>query len=1358
MDKDTRKVLKTMVEKCRGLLEESISQMLQGHFGIYLEKKAGLTIDPTERMSHLSEEDVTYREQVLVHLEHIKASGFKDPDALSQLIREVAFTHLNRLCAFKMMEARGLIRETVTRGLDSQGFMFYLRDKPADEKLWSGGEKETAYRHYLLWLAESFAEEIRPLFSVNDPANRLYPPHRIIDQVLSLINSIELKDIWIEDETIGWVYQYFTPKELRDKARKESQAPRNSYELAFRNQFYTPRYVVQFLTDNTLGRIWYDMRKGDTVLKDKCEYLVCRPNEVFLAEGVAVPDTEGDLSELSQEDLLRQPYYIAHRPKKDPREIKILDPAAGSGHFMLYCFDLLEEIYVEAYDDPNLGPALKSDFGSVEDLKKAIPGLILGNNLHLIDIDRRATQIAALALWLRSQRAYQAQGLKDSNRPKIKRANIVCAEPMPGEDDLLEEFCSKLEPKLLGQLVKDIFEKMKLAGEAGALIRVDDELKEAIAGARSLWQREFERAKDRSGNELLFSASEMEAARRPSLQETLLFDISGISNEEFWIQAESRTLQALRAYASEAQNGRHFRLGLFADDIEQGFALIDLTRSVFDVVLMNPPYGDTPPLTRAYLKMAYDLGRPDVYMCFVLRAFALLSDVGMLGALTSRTFMTLQFFETMRKQLLRNETGLAILADLGGGVLDAATVETCAWVANKSVPLETRDGSSVFINAVNAQDPAAVLKGTSKSILNQCLKGVVFVRSWNWISALPGLVFSYWLPHSVRRAFVHYPPFDPQYSMDTGLERSKPTIQVAVRQGLIPGDFFRFGRLSWEVPIGTCGSKQKWSWSCKGGEFSKYYAGEDIVLLWENDGAEMKRFAQDHYGGASRTIKNEALFFQPGLTYPRVSSIAFNVRIMPRGFIFTDTGMAVVPKASQHAIGILGLLNSRLADFCATALHPGRKYEIAQISSLPFNEKTVTDSIVGSRATQAIDACREMVSADETSPLFECPLALPSRTGSTSIKQSFEIAEGNLQGLIASIADSQYALNERIYEMYEIPHADQQVIADLLKGFEGHVTPRKILEREEYLKYSQLWPEDVRDSNQVRLACQSRIFAEDTVSYAIGCAFERFDLTFATDPSLLTTHSDPFDALPAVPPGAHSARSGESTYSSCSGVLVDDPGSDDDIVLRFRKVIQTIWNDSIEDIEEFLCQILQVRDIRQYFQSQKIGSFWIDHLKRYSKLHRKAPLYWPLQSRQNTYNVWVYYHGFNSDSMYKILVNHVEPKIRLEKGRLDQMHSLLFANDPTASGTRKIGKDLERQENIIADLEDFKDRIGRIANLSLVPDLDDGVLLNAAPLWDLIPWSEPKKYWDALLAGEYEWSSISKQLRAKGLVHETKTV
>jgi hypothetical protein len=177
------------------------------------------------------------------------------------LVREIAFTHLNRLCAYKMMEAREVyiggqrFREAVGRGVNSNGVKFYLAGHPEDERFFNTGHQDVAYRHFLDWLGGTLSQEIGVLFSPTDPANRVYPPQRVLDDVLGLLNGEELKAIWSEDETIGWVYQYFTPKELRDQARKESQAPRNSYELAFRNQFFTPRYVVEFLTDNTLGRM-----------------------------------------------------------------------------------------------------------------------------------------------------------------------------------------------------------------------------------------------------------------------------------------------------------------------------------------------------------------------------------------------------------------------------------------------------------------------------------------------------------------------------------------------------------------------------------------------------------------------------------------------------------------------------------------------------------------------------------------------------------------------------------------------------------------------------------------------------------------------------------------------------------------------------------------------------------------------------------------------------------------------------------------------------------------------------------------------------------------------------------------------
>jgi hypothetical protein len=103
MDQEIRNKLRNVVTQCRKLLEDSVSQELEGKYGIFA-KKEQVTADPDAKMSHLSEEEQAARKDILDHFGHIKARGFKPKDALDQLVREVAFTHLNRLCAYKMME------------------------------------------------------------------------------------------------------------------------------------------------------------------------------------------------------------------------------------------------------------------------------------------------------------------------------------------------------------------------------------------------------------------------------------------------------------------------------------------------------------------------------------------------------------------------------------------------------------------------------------------------------------------------------------------------------------------------------------------------------------------------------------------------------------------------------------------------------------------------------------------------------------------------------------------------------------------------------------------------------------------------------------------------------------------------------------------------------------------------------------------------------------------------------------------------------------------------------------------------------------------------------------------------------
>jgi hypothetical protein len=219
-----------------------------------------------------------------------------------------------------------------------------------------------------------------------------------------------------------------------------------------------------------------------------------------------------------------------------------------------------------------------------------------------------------------------------------------------------------------------------------------------------------------------------------------------------------------------------------------------------------------------------------------------------------------------------------------------------------------------------------------------------------------------------------------------------------------------------------------------------------------------------------------------------------------------------------------------------------------------------------------------------------------------------------------------------------------------------------------------------------------------------------------------------------------------------NGILLDDPDHQDDIIRCIRDALEIIWKTRADIIEKEACEILGVKDLRDYFRKPGSGGFWDDHVSRYSKSRRKAPIYWLLQSSKKNYALWLYYHRLDKDILFKVLLHYVEPKIRLEENYLEALRSQRAEAGTSGRGAKKLAKDIDRQEEFISELRDFEEKLRRVANLHLDPDLNDGVVLNIAPLRELVPWKEAKTYWDELLAGKYEWSSIGKQLREKGIV------
>lgn len=644
MEKETRHRLERLTQQARRLLEQEFREQLEGRYDILLDGRI-----PLAPGAHLSPRERVLWDKLVAAVAHKRSQGVTSSAAVAAYLREAAFHTLNRFVALKMLEARKLVQECISHGEDSTGFKEFIALAPGLVAL-----PDKGYRLYIETLFDEIAQEVRALFDRRDAATLLWPRRQALLDLLAALNDPDITSIWGEDETIGWVYQYFNGEDERRQMRAESQAPRNSRELAVRNQFFTPRYVVQFLTDNSLGRMWREMRGADTQL-DHLDYLV-KPEEGF-----------------------------EERAPKDPRDLRVLDPACGSGHFLLYAFDLLAGdptrslfgIYEEAWraepapKSEVTGRTLKEDYGSELALRRVIPELILKHNLYGVDIDPRAAQIASLALWMRAQRAYNDHKIPAQDRPLIARTNIVTAEPMPGDRSMVAEFASTLRPNVLGDLFQRMVEEMRLAGELGSLLKIDHALESAVAAAR----KQFVDTKKPEQ----FALPGFE---RPKMQQ-LEFDLSGISDESFFDSAEERIMQALESYVAGAPATLSVRRQLFAEDAAQGIAFIDLCRKRFDVVLMNPPFGAGSLAAKKAFELAYPRTKNDVYAAFVERGIELLHPTCYLGAITSRTGFFLSSFQKWREEILLKEAPPTVFADLGMGVLDSAMVEVAAYCLRK---------------------------------------------------------------------------------------------------------------------------------------------------------------------------------------------------------------------------------------------------------------------------------------------------------------------------------------------------------------------------------------------------------------------------------------------------------------------------------------------------------------------------------------------------------------------------------------------------------------------------------------------------------------------------------------------------
>jgi len=1256
-----RKSLHDFTLTARELLVTEASEVLESLYG--LNQKG--TFEAIARLPAVQEIEFARetRERLESFFTDEVAAGLTPKEAYAKLTKEIAFTWLNRLVAFRMMESRGLIRQTLAKGTDSNGFLRWLARPKNKECLtlyeqgdlpknaFGEGPRERAYRQFLLWQCGAVSTEIRVLFDTDTIASCFFPRPRVLHEIIRMLNVPELDEAWQEgsEETIGWVYQYFIEQEkaeVFDRLYKKKQKIR-AQDIPAATQLFTPRWIVKYLVQNTLGRQWVQMHP-DTRLVEQLDYLV---------------PLEGEIPPV---DL------------KPVKEVTLLDPACGTMHFGLVAFDLFHAMYKEEIERAGEGgwPAEPSVASEAE-----IPAVIIANNIYGIDIDLRAVQLSALTLFLKAK-SYNRQAV-------ITDSNLACADILPLNGVHLETFLSKgnLDP-VHERILRALYPQLKLANQLGSLIKIEQEVQQLIDEERRRFEKEG-RQMDLSGQSVTRYGERA-------------FD------EAFWKEMEDEIQRALLRFAErEADNG------FFVGEAVKGVRLLDLLRRRYSIVVTNPPYSgqrNVNELLKESLQRLYPNKSGDLYSAFISRSNELTQENGRFGLITIHSFMFTSSYYDLRKELLENsaiETGCHLGTKSEFELSNPNAQGFVAFISRKS------SERAYCLANIGKWYRLVNVKGAEKGILFEKLvkneNNSVYCCTQENFFAIPRLPLVYWITSPLRNIF-----------------KNNPSVEdiAVLRQGLKTADNFRFMRFWWETGrlniafncrdcLETLEISKKWFPLMKGGPNRKWYGNQDHCINYWHNGFEIKAWGDSLYNnsGWSRIITSTDYYFREGLTYSAVSSIGLSVRLMPQGFIFDHAGNCIFSKDDDDAPDLMGLLNSSFVKNAIQVLNSTIYCAVGDILNIPIpTQRSVS---LKSLVTNAVKIAME--DSNENEQTFD--FIAPPR--GENLKSASEII---------------------VYRYHHLSEIEKQIDDEVYRLFGISDNERFAIDFE------------VENLNATSFPTLEDLAAR-WISYATGIVMGRFSPGIEGELGSAIVGGNHLFSLEA-----------ETTLRSLAvphTIAVLDTGHPLDLARLVTEALTLMLGETTtaEVIKAIGGNAQEPEDaLRSYLEK--------DFFKTHLQWYRKRPIYWLFQSPKKYYSVYLFHERITPDTLYLLKGNrYLGGKINATQQRIKEVRAAMQGTE--GRERKRLEKELDQLETILADLHAFDRNIQQVLDaknergevVGWCPELDDGVILNLAPLRELMPsWKiEPAKFWKELEEGEYDWSYTAMRYWPDRVLEKCKT-
>lgn len=717
-------------------------------------ERLGIGLTQYEERSGLSDEDITLRQRLIdINNTHLQEKDGNFKAARDYTLKQCVFTLFNRLAAIKLMEQKQLFPEVIKQRVENGGLsaahQMWLEEHPEGRSMERDG--------LAAFLSDKFnemAEHNFLLYNQNYPY-AMMPTADELNEIVQAFNAIEndpdCADTWQKDDILGWLYENFNSAE---KVEFKESGDKTEYDkVSLQSQVYTPSWVVKFLVDNSLGKLYLEM---------------------FPDSQLDAPDMDGH----RRIAVANRPTECTRRPK-DLTELKIIDPACGSGNFLLYSFSLLYDMYMEQMER----------YGKLYE-RREIPALIVENNIYGVDLDERAVQLAQIGLLIKARE----MGGRRARMPK--HTNVVCSNfYLPRYDEVRPYFGYDTSwGRKYDEAARKIWTDLSEAHKFGTLVRVEEQLNELAPNA---------------DNHSFFSVDEMGE----------LFD----ERERLKTQLRNQVFKY-----SEHNANRYSLLKM-----SEAMTFLDVVSTDFDVVVANPPYTDSGDFGTELKKFVEDnYKKPlkfnsNLYACFIKRCCELAGDDGKVGMVNPPTFMYIKTFEDLRKHIISN-THISLFVEWGylGMFSSFARVDSAMFVLD----MDKRKEDSTFIKLDDLYETKR--KGVLFKAFDDYCNGICSDRIYNIpqskLKGIKSWPFIYWISDEFRAQFG-------KRSLGDILSAKKGLGTENIR-------FFRFWWEinKSQISKNYNDDHKKWVTYLKGGPYNKWYGNLWLVVNWENDGYEIK--------------------------------------------------------------------------------------------------------------------------------------------------------------------------------------------------------------------------------------------------------------------------------------------------------------------------------------------------------------------------------------------------------------------------------------------------------------------------------------------------------------------------------------